>query len=276
MNHFETSLKTDDGLELFAQGWEPERAPQAVVCLVHGLGEHSGRYAHLGRHLCQEGFALQAFDLRGHGRSEGLRGHTPSFQAFMKDIDLLLDAVQDRYPGLPRFLYGHSLGGVLVLNYLLRRKPDLAGVVASAPGLRTALEQQTIKVGLAKVMGSMAPRVSLPTGLDPQHICRDPEVVEAYRHDPLVHDRATFRMAKETLEAIQWAFVNAHECHAPLLIMHGKDDPLAYPEGSQEFASRVTGQCTLKLWDGMYHEIHNEQQQHEVFAYLTDWLRSQL
>ena len=117
-------------MDLYARGWAPKDKPKAVVALIHGLGEHTGRYAHVGAALTEKGYALLGFDLRGHGKSGGPRGHLPSSEAFMTDIDRFLEETAERYPGLPQFLYGHSLGGLLVLNYALRRKPRLAGVIS--------------------------------------------------------------------------------------------------------------------------------------------------
>lgn len=272
MEHFDLTWQTSDGLRLFAQGWQPEDPPRAVVCLVHGLGEHSERYAHVGAALTQAGYALLGFDLRGHGKSEGPRGHAPSFQALMDDISQLLEQAGQRFPVGTRFLYGHSLGGILVLNYALRRQAQLAGVIASGPGLRTSLEQQTVKLALVRVLGRIMLAVTLPSGLNPQHLCRDPEVVRAYVNDPLVHDRLSLGMALSLLQAIRWAFEHAPEFPVPLLLMHGTADRLAFAEGSREYASLVQGDCTLKLWEGLYHEIHNEPEQRQVFETMIAWL----
>lgn len=274
MNRTESSLHSPDGLQLFFQRWDPPGEPRAVVCLVHGLGEHSGRYAHLARRLTQAGYSLVAFDLRGHGKSGGPRGHTPSFDALMDDTALMLQEAGRLYPGKPLFLYGHSLGGLLVLNYVLRRKPTLAGVIATGAGLHTSLEEQTVRVSFAKSMGKVLPAVTLATGLNPQDLSRDPQVVANYQKDPLVHDRATLAMAKCNFEAMPYALSHASEFQPPLLLMHGAADRLTYPSGSQEFAAQVRGDCTLKLWEGLYHEIHNEPEQEQVFAYLLEWLNA--
>lgn len=272
MKHFETTLKSNDNLDLFCQGWLPETPPRAVICLVHGLGEHSGRYAHVAEAFNLAGYAVIGFDLRGHGKSGGQRGHAPSFEAFMQDIDRLFEETDHRFPHLPRFLYGHSLGGVLVLNYALRRKPPVRGVVATSSGLRTALEDQKVKVTLAKVLGTLFPTGSLPSGLDPATLSRDPSVVAAYQIDPLVHDAISFGMGKYLLEAIRWAFEHAVEFPVPLLLVHGMQDMLAFPSGSQDFAARVPGDCTLKLWEGLYHETHNEPEKAQVLEFTRQWL----
>src|SRR5512146_284065 len=173
MKTFESTWTDKQGLKFYAKGWEPDKAPKAVVALVHGHGEHIGRFAHVGEAFSNAGYALMGFDLRGHGRSGGPRGHTPSIEAYMQDIDLLLEHVHARYPGLPTFLYGHSLGGILVLNYGLRRKPKLNGVIATSSGLHTALEQQPAKIMMARVLGGVAPTVLIPSGLATSGLSHD-------------------------------------------------------------------------------------------------------
>jgi alpha-beta hydrolase superfamily lysophospholipase len=273
MTHEDFAFQSRDGLRLYAQEWPPE-CTDAVVCLVHGLGEHSGRYAHVAERLNQSGYSVLTFDLRGHGKSGGQRDYTPSFEAFMDDIDLLLGEAERRHPSLPCFLYGHSLGGILVLTYTLRRHPKLAGVVATSSGLRTALEKQKGKVALAKILGSIMPRQSLSSGLDANKISCDMEVVKKYINDPLVHDKMTFGLGKALIDAIPWTFAHAPEFPVPLLLVHGTADQIAYSLGSQEFAGLVQGDCTLKLWDGLCHETHNQPEKDQVLEYMIGWLES--
>ena len=152
MNHFETSWKSRDDLDIFAQGWEPE-SPKAVVCLVHGLGEHTSRYAHVAEAFGREGYILFGADLRGHGRSGGPRGHISSIEDFMQDIDVLFEQARKRYPNLPFILYGHSLGGIQVLHYGLTRRPNVKGVLATSSGLHTAIENSGYKSDDGKSVG---------------------------------------------------------------------------------------------------------------------------
>jgi alpha-beta hydrolase superfamily lysophospholipase len=173
-------------------------------------------------------------------------------------------------------LYGHSLGGILVLNYVLRRKPDFVGVISTAAGLRTSLEEQTVKVTMARVLGALMPSVTISSGLDPTTISRNKEVVDKYVNDPLVHDKMSLGFGRLMLSVLPWTFEHAHEFSLPLLIMHGKEDKLGYPRGSEEFSGHVKQDCTVKLWDGLYHEIHNEPEQNEVLAFMIDWMNSQL
>lgn len=277
MNHIETHWKSRDGLDLFAQGWEPAAvALRAVVCLVHGLGEHTSRYAHVAEAFEREGLILIGHDLRGHGRSPGPRGHINSIEDFMQDIDVLLEQARARYPGLPLFLYGHSLGGIQVLHYGLRRKPQVKGVIATSSGLRTAIENQKSKVMLAKLFGALLPKVAIASGLDPNGISRDKAVVDAYKRDPLVHDKISFGFGREMIGVTAWTLAHAGEFSFPLLLLHGKADAIAFPSSSTEFAAPLGEKCTLVLWDDAYHELHNEPEKQEVFKTMTLWMNARL
>jgi len=272
MKHFNRSWPTCDGLLLSAQGWQPDGEARGVVALVHGLGEHSGRYGHVGAALSEAGYVLYAFDLRGHGMSQGPRGHAPHCEYWMDDIARAIQDAAQALPDLPLFLYGHSLGGILVLNYALRRQPHLQGLVVTAPGLRTALERQTVKLALVRLLGRWLPALTLPSGLDPLGLSRNPAVVSAYVNDPLVHDKLSLGTALGLLQAIAYAFEHAANLQLPLLLMQGAADPLVFPEGALEFARLVPDQCTIKLWDGLYHELHNEPEQRQVLATMIAWL----
>jgi alpha-beta hydrolase superfamily lysophospholipase len=276
MEHIEFAIQAKDGLKLYAQGWAPEANPKAVICLMHGLGDHSGRYAQIAKAFVEAGYAVLTFDLRGHGQSGGPRGHAPSSEAFLEDIDCLFVETEKRYPGKPRFLYGHSLGGLLVLFYTLRRRPQVAGVVSTSPGLHSPLIEQKLKITFAKLMASILPTMLLPTGLDVNLLSHDPQVVQAYLNDPLVHDKASLAMASSTIRAVEWTRAHAMEFPSPLLLVHGTADRLTYPSGSQEFAAQVPSNCTLRLWEGLYHETHNEPQKDQVIAENIQWMEKQL
>ncbi len=271
MKHFEFTMQAADGLKLYGQGWVPDGAPKAAISLVHGLGEHSGRYAHVAAHLTAAGYALVTYDQRGHGRSEGKRGHAASYDALMDDVSMLLGETATRYPGLPYFLYGHSLGGNLVLNYALRRKAELAGVIATSPALRTATPVPGWKRGLAGLLYDRLPDLLMPNGLDLSGLSRDPDVIARYQADPLVHDRTSVRLGADILATGEWAFDHAADFPLPLLLMHGSEDRLTCPKTSAKFASGVAD-CTFVLMDGCYHELHNEPEAPEVLDAMTAWL----
>ena len=276
MEPVQFSIRTQDGLNLHAVEWSPQPEAKAVVCLIHGLGDHCGRYVHIAKAFNQAGYAVLAFDLRGHGKSDGPRGHAPSSKVFLYDIDGLLEEAEKRYPGKPCFLYGHSLGGTLVLYYTLSRDPQITGLIATGAGLHSPLIEQKLKVAFANAMATVLPTMALPTGLNPELLSHDPQVVQDYLNDPLVHYKATLAMARSTIRAIQWTMENAIGMKQPLLLMHGTADRLTYPSGSQEFARRVPGSCTLRLWDGLYHEIHNEPEKDQVITEMIRWMDSKL
>ena len=166
MKHEELEWFTNDGLKLFAQKWEPQAGLKGAVCLVHGLGEHSSRYRHWAERLNSAGYCLFAFDLRGHGRSAGKRGHAPSFDHHLDDIDLLVERASALHKGLPLFIYGHSLGGLLVLYYIIQRQPTLKGAVVTSPGLETGASENKFMVALASFLGKLLPAAAIANGLE--------------------------------------------------------------------------------------------------------------
>jgi len=278
MTHTELEWRTADGLRLYAQEWRPDAQVRAVVCVLHGLGEHSGRYAHVAAVLAQAGYAFLGPDLRGHGRSEGQRGHAPSWDVLLDDVAVLIREAGGRCPGAPCFLYGHSLGASLALSYVLRRKAqgaaDLAGVIATGPILRTAFAPPAWKIALGHVLYGLWPTFSMTNEVDPNGLSHDPQVARAYLADPLVHNRVSARLGIGFLNEGEWLLAHAAEFPLPLLLMVGGADPITSAQASQEFAARVPADCTFKRWDGLYHEIHNEPQQGEVLAFLVFWLQA--
>jgi alpha-beta hydrolase superfamily lysophospholipase len=269
------SWQTQDGIDIYACDW-PVVQPRAVLALVHGLGEHVQRYEHLAAWFNERGVAVVGYDRRGHGRSQGRRGHTPRYSAFLDEIAQLLVEVELRYPGVPVFLYGHSMGGNLVLNYSLRRHPAIAGVIATAPHIRLSFQPGLFMVLMGKLMRWIYPAFTQSNGLDVQQLSRDEEVVRRYQADPLVHDRLSAAAGVGMLEAAAYLDACQGTFPLPLLLMHGGADGITDPQASRDFASRQKGEVTVKIWDGLFHEIHNEPEQEAVFAYTEDWLSRQL
>ena len=179
--HQQFTWETKDGLKLFAQVWEPEGEVKAVISLVHGLGEHSGRYKLLAQKFNEKGFVLLAFDQRGSGQSEGRRGHAPSYTVLLDDVEQLLDEAKKRYPGKARFIYGHSLGGNLALNYCLRRNPPLEGMIVTSPWLKLAVEPPLIQIILGEIMDKIWPSFSQENGISANSLSHDPKIVRAYK-----------------------------------------------------------------------------------------------
>jgi alpha-beta hydrolase superfamily lysophospholipase len=276
MKHEELQWLSNDGLKLFAQKWDPEGETKAVISLVHGHGEHSSRYSHWAERLNNAGYAVLALDLRGHGRSEGQRGDSPSYDHYADDVSILLSKAEEIFPDKPVFLYGHSLGGLIVLFYLIQRRPAIKGAIITSPVLKTAIVEQKAKIAVARVLCHLFPKASIPSGLEQEALSRDPAVIEAYRNDPLIHDKGSLRMGNSMLKAMEYVLDHASEIEVPLLLMHGTGDRINYAAGCEQVYKSVKIECTLKLYEGYYHELHNEPEKDEVFEYLKAWLDQQL
>lgn len=271
----ETLVLQEQPLRVVARTW-PVPNPKGGVVIIHGLGDHSGRYGHVAQAFNETGVSVLAPDLPGHGLSEGRRGHFPSYEQVLDLIGQALTYLGEAVSGQPLFLYGHSLGGNLVVNYALRRPQGLRGAIASGPWLRLAIQPPRWRVALARTVGRLLPAITQPNGLDPHDLSHDPQVVQAYIEDPLVHDRISAGLFLAAYQAGLWALENASRLQVPLLLMHGTADRLTSPEASAAFCARVGPLCTLRLWEGLYHEVHNEPQKAEVLATLRNWLESLL
>lgn len=265
--------KTSDNLKIYSKIWEPECTIKGVICLVHGVGEHIGRYQGDAEALTAEGYILAGFDQRGFGKSEGLPGYTPSIEAYFNDINSFLFGIREQYPRDPFFLYGNSMGGILVLSYTSVRHPSVKGVIVTSPGLETALGKQTFKVFLVKLLGKVYPTFTFDNGIDTRMLSRDPKISDEYASDPLVHPRITIGWGNAMLNAIDLVFENASRFPVPILLMHGTSDTIAYPRGTRFFAEHAPkGKVTLKWWDNFKHELHTDPQKAEVFKMMTTWL----
>jgi acylglycerol lipase len=261
---------------VFSRDWQPSGAPRGAIALVHGLGEHSGRYERVAARFTEAGYAVWAIDLRGHGQSPGARGDT-RFAPALEDIDALVARCGASGAGVPVFLYGHSLGALLGVLWLLERPAaPVSGAVVSAIGLHSALREQAVKVRLARVLGKLTPKMRLKSGIDPATLSRDPEVVEAYRRDKLVHDTASLGFALDGLETIDAIVARAAQLTVPLLLIHGGEDTVAYPSGARELAALAPELTTLRVYDGLFHEIHNEPEQEQVLTDVLAWLEPRI
>ena len=276
MGHFESNLRNKKGVNFYVQGWEPPKRPKAVIALIHGFGEHTGRYEHVGEAFNKAGYILIGFDLRGHGKSEGVRGHASSYDALMEDITDFKTLVEVRYPNLPYFLYGHSMGGNLVLNYCLRCKPDVVGAIVTGPWLRLASAPPSLQVRLAKTINNIFPDFAQNSNLETAALSHDQNVVEAYDHDPLVHAQISVRLFVSIYESGLWALDHAEELSIPLLLMHGTADRITSFAASAEFAKASGKVTTWRPWDGFYHEIHNEPEKVDVIQAMIEWLDTHL
>lgn len=268
-------LKTPDGIDL--QYYEqPVEKPRAVICLVHGMGEHMGRYAHVAEFFRKNNMAVIGFDQRGHGKSGGKRGHTPSYELLMDSVAQLVKTAGEKYPNVPLILYGHSMGGNLALNYAIRNGAGIRAVVGSSPYLKLAFVPPKWKVTLANIMGSIAPGLQQPTGLATAMLSRDKDVVKAYENDPLVHDKITISYYLNIENSGVWAIEHASELKVPALVFHGTGDQITSYKATQEFAENSKGKADLKLFDGLFHEAHNEPEKYQVLEFVEGWITAKI
>lgn len=277
MNHKEFTLKSVDKLNLFGQYWAPEALVKAVICLVHGHGEHASRYEPWAARFVEKGVAVVTFDLRGHGRSEGKRGHTPSYLRLMQDIDVLVQRAREYFPDVPLFLYGHSMGGNLVLGYAVRRQLNMNGVIATAPWLRAKRDLPGFIKGILRGVMLLFPSLTLHTKLDAAGLSHDKEEVKKYVEDPLNHDLISLKLFFEIYDTGKLLYTQGGRVNVPVLVIHGSEDPIIDPEASREFTEKVKGDnVTLKLFDGLFHEVHHEPERDKVFESVYGWMAERM
>lgn len=268
----QSGFSAPDGTRLFRRAWLPRAARRAVV-LVHGLAEHSGRYDRVGAWLSTRDCAVHAYDQRGHGQSEGPRGHVGRFTDLLDDLETFLQTVRREQPDLPLVLFGHSMGGLVASALLVERKPDLACAVLSGPALEVPEHVSGSRRAIARLLRRLAPRLRMAAGLDPEHLSRDPEVVRAYVDDPLVFQRVTVSLASELLDAIPRTAAGAREVRVPLLLLHGESDRLCPVRGSRAFHAQLRGVGhRLRTYPQLRHELLNEPEHEQVLEDLLDWL----
>jgi len=258
-----------DGTGLFTRTWIPEDS-KANVLLVHGLGDHCGRWDHVGRFLADRGYAVTAFDLRGHGESEGRRGHVDTFDDFVSDVAHVAGEAGLFDDSMPWVLYGHSLGGLIATRYLLSDYPQPDVAVLSSPALDADVPQ--ILRTASSVLGRMVPTLSMPNSITGDQLSRDPDVGETYVADPLVHSKATTGFGHTSLAAQAEALDNLDKIRVPTLVFHGADDLLVPPSASAPLAA--VDSVERRVYPGLRHETHNEPEADQVLADVADWLDS--
>lgn len=279
---FPSTVRTRDGLALFAQTWPlaAGQVSQGVAVIVHGLGEHIGRYAHVAAFLNQQGWSGVGYDHRGHGRSPGKHGVLSQDDDLLHDLASVIDAARAAYPGQRLILVGHSLGGVIVGRFVaaLAAPKEAApwsrpvdGLVMSSPALDVPIS--AIQKGLLATVGKLTPDVAVGNGLKPEWVCHNPATVKAYLADPLVHDRVTGRLTRFIIQAGENVRARAPQWTVPTLIIWGGMDRCVKPEGSAAFAAAAPkALVSSQPFPSLSHEIFNEVEQGAVLKVMGDWL----
>ena len=260
-------------IHLHYRSWEAIRARAALI-VVHGHGEHGGRYTWFAETLAGFGISTFVHDLRGHGLSEGRRGHTPRFDTYLQDLDRFRREVHGFIEyGTPLFLFGHSMGGLIALRYLEEYDSDFRGGIISSPWLATALAVPRWKIAASGLFNRLLPALPFATGLDAADLSRDPDIVRAYRDDPLVHDRMTPRLFTEAAAAMGLALQRSDRVTVPLLFLLAGRDRIVDTEKSRRFAaSLATSRVSVTVYSENYHENINEPNRLAVVREIRDWI----
>jgi alpha-beta hydrolase superfamily lysophospholipase len=274
--HMESGFQTTDGLHIHTESWLPDGDVRAMVVIVHGIGEHIGRYRQVAAYLNQQGYAVYGLDHRTHGKSDGQpRVYITDFDQVVADLKQFLDMIAQ--PSNKVFLYGHSMGSFVSLNYVLKYQQELAGFISSGCPIMIDSQFPTLVAQIGNLLNVFMPTLPLiPLELD--GVSRDPAVVAAYRADPLVHAaRVRVRMAVGYNNALKPLRQRLPELRLPMLILHGGADKIAPVAGSQFLYEKASSpDKTLKIYPGLYHEIHNEPEQNLVLSDITSWLNTHL
>ncbi|MEH6589005.1 MAG: lysophospholipase [Halioglobus sp.] len=273
MLHKEGHLTSGAQASIYYQYWTPEQTARAVILVVHGAAEHSGRYQHLAEHFTAEGYAVAALDQIGHGKSDGDCAHANRFEDHLVTLDNFLRQVQQDFADLPIVLFGHSMGGLIGSNYLLRNQSAFTTCILSGPAIKTDLKPPAIQLLVIRFLSLILPKLGV-LQLDANGVSRDPAEVERYRNDPLNYSgKMTARTVSEMFHSMHHIQANAQNISLPILLLHGGDDPMTAPSGSQFLADNVSSQDkSLKIYPGLYHEIINEPEKDQVFADMDAWL----
>lgn len=277
MKHQEGTFKGIRGATIYYQSWLPEGEPKAVLLIVHGLAEHSGRYMNVVNRFVPAGYAVYGVDHIGHGKSSGTRVYVERFEDYTDTLKTYFDMVSRWQPDKPVFLVGHSMGGLIGAVYLLDYQKELAGAVLSGPAVKVPGNVSPAVIFVGKVISALMPRMGM-IGLEAEGVSRDPAVVQAYINDPLVcRGKVTARLSAEFLRAIRRVTAEAANMSLPILILQGSADRLVDPKGAQMLYDAVSSaDKTIKIYDGLYHEVYNEPEHDKVLGEVEAWLETHL
>jgi len=274
MRHQEGFFKGVRDTRIYFQNWLPEGEPKAILLIVHGLAEHSGRYMNVVNHFVPLGYAVHGFDHPGHGKSDGTRVYVERFEDYTDTIKIYFDRVR---PAKPVFLVGHSMGGLIAALYLLDHQREMTGAVLSGPAVKVPGKITPTTVLVGKMFSALMPRFGL-LGLDAEGVSRDPAVVQAYISDPLVHSgKITARLAAEMLKAMQRISAQASKITLPMMIVQGSADRLVDPAGARMLYDTVgSADKEIKIYEGFYHEVFNEPERERVLHDVERWIEVHL
>ncbi|PWB51602.1 MAG: alpha/beta hydrolase [Anaerolineales bacterium] len=277
MNHQEGTFKDAHEASIYYQAWLPDGEAKSILFVVHGLGEHSGRYMNVVNHFVPLGYAVYSLDHIGHGKSDGEREVITRFEDFTEPLTIYYNMVKSWQPGKPIFIVGHSLGGLISCYYLLDNQDKFRGAVISAASVKVPANISSSTIAMGKILSAIAPKAGL-LALDATGVSRDPAVVAAYVNDPLVfHGKTPARLAAEMLRAMKRVTAEVEKITLPFMVVQGNNDKLVDPDGTQLLYDKASSKDkSIKRYEGLYHEVFNEPEHEAVLTDVENWLAAHL
>ncbi len=273
MIHSEYEWLSEEGRRVFAQSWSRDSGLKGIISLIHGMGEHSGRYDRWAGLFVRAGYGVLAADLPGHGKTEGRKAYVKNYKVLLNHVDLTLEKSGELFPGVPRILYGHSMGGNIAINYVIAREAPIRALIASSPWLRLTFRLSPLELASGKLINGLLPRVRFKRkGTNTENLSHDPDHWADVRDDPLNHGLITGRYFWIIHRQGEYAMGQANRIKLPFLLMHGGGDRITSPGASEAFGANAGDGTVLKIWDGLYHELHNEFEYSDIAGYVIGWL----
>ena len=270
--HFENIISNKKNI--FLRSWPSNNDPIYNIIIIHGLGEHSGRYKEFASFFIKKNIGVFSFDLIGHGKSDGLKGHISNIKDFTDSIEEVLIQVRKRFINTPIIIFGHSLGGCLALNYLIERKSkEISLAIISSAWIETEIQIPKYLLIIQRVIHTLFPKVRLSNRLDTKDLSKDIKIIDKYKNDPLVHDRISLNLLSEINKTIEKIKNKDYNIEIPVLIIHGKKDKIISYKGS-ELINKKIKDSKLKLYDNVYHEPHNDNERKEILEYYYDFIKN--
>jgi alpha-beta hydrolase superfamily lysophospholipase len=276
LTHQNFNLVSVDGTAIKGRFWKPKKPPIATICLIHGIGEHSGRYDVWARKFCKNNIMVFAIDYRGHGLSAGKRGHINHIDEYLDDIAALVRRCKRNHEDIPTFIYGHSMGGNLALSYLLKRRQDFAGAIITSPWLGLVNPPSPIILKIGKLVNRLFPKYNLKTGIKPIKLSDSTENPQLEAKDPLMHGNITVRAFLELDKSASEIMTKGANIHLPMIICHGEADDVTRHDFSQNLATSNPQGFTFKSYPGALHELHNETLAEKLFDDILEWMMTQI
>mgnify|MGYP001236748096 FL=1 len=276
MNKKSYFIKSKDGSNLMYYSWLPNKKIKVAIGIIHGLGEHSSRYDDFAEYFCKKGYGVYSIDLRGHGKSEGKRGHVNNFKKLIDDSEEMFINIRKENLNVPMVMFGHSLGGCIALNYLCENQSkeiDLA--IISSPWLKTVLEPPKFIIYIQKILVVLFPSFTLNNRLDPYHLSKNTNKVKKYIKDPLVHNRISLKMFSEVNKAIDKIENESEKINIPVLLLHGKKDNIISFKGTKKISKKINN-SKLILYEGLYHEPHNDLEKNQILDNYTSFIKNNI